>query len=42
MLSKFFNYLWDNAYQGNKNNIVNLLEQNPKAKFLDLGCADAS
>ncbi|HIE00427.1 MAG TPA: class I SAM-dependent methyltransferase [Thiotrichaceae bacterium] len=42
MLSKFFNYLWDNAYQGNNNNIISLLEHNPKAKFLDLGCSDGT
>jgi len=42
MLSKFFTYLWDTAYQGNKNNIISLLEHNPKAKFLDLGCAEGT
>jgi len=42
MLKKIFNNLWDNAYQGNNHNIISLLEHNPTAKFLDLGCNDGT
>ena len=42
MLKKLFNNLWDNAYQGNNHNIISLLEHNPTAKFLDLGCNDGA
>lgn len=33
-------YLWRQAMQQNKKNILSMLEKNPKAKLLDLGCQD--
>lgn len=35
-------YLWQQSMQQNKKNILNLMEKNSKAKFLDLGCDDGN
>lgn len=42
MLKKYMNNLWDKSYQKNQENILNLLELNSNAKFIDLGCDDGS
>ena len=40
MLSHFFQTLWTKAYRQNDANILSLLEPNPKAVVLDVGCGD--
>lgn len=40
MFSHLLQLLWDRAYQQNDTNILSLLETNPKALVLDVGCGD--
>lgn len=40
MLSQFYQKLWSEAYRQNDTNIIKLLESNPEAKALDIGCGD--
>lgn len=40
MLSKFFANVWKEAYSENTQNMISLLEENPKARVLDVGCGD--
>lgn len=40
MKSSFLNKIWQEAYTKNTENICTLLERNPKATVLDVGCGD--
>lgn len=40
MFKKFLNTIWQEAYANNTKNILNLLEYNPSAKAMDIGCGD--
>lgn len=40
MLNNFFQYIWKEAYKRNDENIINLLEINPLARVVDVGCGD--
>lgn len=40
MLRQFYQKIWAEAYSRNDLNIISLLEQNPSAKVLDVGCGD--
>jgi len=40
MLSNFYTKIWSEAYSKNDQNIKDLLEYNPKARVLDVGCGD--
>lgn len=39
-MKRYLISLWQKAYRENEKNILKLLEPNPKAKFLDLGCGN--
>lgn len=40
MLAQFYQKIWAEAYSQNDLNILSLLEKNPNAKVLDVGCGD--
>lgn len=40
MLKKFLLHIWSEAYEKNTLDILSLLEKNPQAKVLDIGCGD--
>lgn len=40
MFKKFLNTIWQEAYANNTKNILNLLEYDPGAKAIDIGCGD--
>lgn len=40
MLKKMFEKMWQEAYSDNTKNIISLLESDPKAIVLDIGCGD--
>lgn len=40
MLKKFLLHIWAEAYEKNTLDILSLLEENPQAKVLDVGCGD--
>jgi ubiquinone/menaquinone biosynthesis C-methylase UbiE len=40
MLAQFYQKIWSEAYGQNDNNIISLLEKNPKANVIDIGCGD--
>lgn len=42
MFKKYMSGLWGKAYEGNYDNILSLLEVDPCANFLDLGCDDGA
>lgn len=39
-IKNFIGSIWQDAYAKNTSNIISLLESNPKAKVLDVGCGD--
>lgn len=40
LLSRFFDLIWHEAMEKNIENILSLLEKNPNAKVVDIGCGD--
>lgn len=40
LLTNFFVKIWDEAMNKNISNIIEVLDQNPKARVLDVGCGD--
>lgn len=40
-LTTFFVYIWKEAMDNNRRNVLSLLERNPKAKVIDVGCGDS-
>ena len=41
-LKKYFEQLYEQGFEQNKNELLNLLEENRDAKILDIGCSDGS
>lgn len=39
-IKKFFDYIWHEAMKHNVENILSLLENNPNARVVDIGCGD--
>ncbi len=40
MVKRFLNFIWEEAYRKNDENILSMLDRNIKAKVLDIGCGD--
>jgi ubiquinone/menaquinone biosynthesis C-methylase UbiE len=40
MFAQFYQKIWSEAYDQNDKNIISLLEKNPKANTIDIGCGD--
>lgn len=40
LLKHYYRFIWNQAYSRNDKNIIDLLETNPQAKVLDIGCGD--